>query len=203
MITRSQVQYTEAHLTKIADNAALYAALSSATHLADIAEDAACTLIPGYRLIRLDNREKAGGAELEIALIDDIGLSVVYYIRGTTTDVNGHPAIKIWGWRSYVSSHFEMLRAVIQKVFFNYLIERYDILISNDSLGEGEFFWFRQMSSAIALGHDVYLHKAFTTQLQRITSQAELDGYSNQYWSNISDQASHEALISRAKLDTY
>lgn len=200
MINRSQVQDIKAHLTKNADNAAFYDVIRSGKHLTDIVEDAGCTLISGYRLVRLDNREKANGTEFEIALIDEVGLSVAYYIRVTTTNLIGHPAIKVWGWRSYLAGHSEMLRAVIQNVFFNYLLERYDILISNDFQGEGEFFWLRQISSAIAFGHNVYLPNAFSTQLHPIASQAELDGYTNEYWLNISDQVSHKALISRAKL---
>lgn len=202
MNTRSKVQEPEAHLTRSVDNAAFYVALSSAQHVTDISVDAACTLLSGYRLIRVDNRGKDYGTEFEIALIYDPDLSVVYYNRVTAAKLNSHPAIKCWGWRSYVTGHSEMLGAVIQRVFFNYLLERYDVLISNDPQGEGEFFWLRLISNAIASGHNVYVSESLTTQLHSITTQVALDKFVDEYWSNAAQQAPQVALISTAKLDT-
>lgn len=68
--------------TRTADNAALYAALTTAEGVREISEQG-CTE-PGYRLIRVDDRLKTVGySEFEIALVNDAQLSVAYYDKVT------------------------------------------------------------------------------------------------------------------------
>ncbi|WAH55912.1 hypothetical protein LZ023_23105 [Pseudomonas silvicola] len=201
IITTSQVQEALAKLTRVVDNKAFYAALNAANRLTDIAENAGCALKSGYRLIRIDDRNNAPDVNFEIALIDDIELSIVYYSMIFSTILNGRPTAQIWTWRSYKTNHWEELKAVISKASFNYIIKRFDILISNDlEVGSGEFFWLRQISNSIAEGYSVYYYKGLSTELQPISSQAEFYHFVDQCWSGSHDQHQCLALISRSPL---
>lgn len=68
--------------TRTADNSALYSALAEAVEISDIGEKAGFDSGPDYRLIRIDRRlDVTSDREFEIALIDDLELSVAYYAR--------------------------------------------------------------------------------------------------------------------------
>jgi len=201
IITISQVQEVLEKLTRAVDNKAFYAALSAAKHVTNIAVNSECGLRSGYRLIRIDGRSNGIGANFEIALVDDLEHSVVYYSMVMSTTLNDRPTAQTWVWRTYATSHWEALQTIVSKESFKYIIERFDILISNDlQMGSGEFFWLRQMTNSIADGYSVYYCKALTTKLQPISTQAALDHFVDQCWSGLHEQSQYLALISRSPL---
>lgn len=204
MVRHSDIREAFAHLMRTADNAALYTALSGAERVSDISADAQCVLAPGYRLIRIDHRVRPSGDEFEIALINDIDSSVVYYNKvliSLISDLNCRPATQNLVWRSPNARHAAVLRDVAQKVFFNYVLERYDVILSdNQHTGDGKFFWQRQMSNAIALGLHVYYYQMMTAQLEPVPTQEALNDLEDKLWSEDDEQLYHLALISRVKL---
>jgi|GEM_PF-685844 len=204
LVKTSDIREAFAHLMRTADNAALYAALTGAERVADISAEAKCVVAPGYRLIRVDHRKRPNGDEFEIALVNDVESSVVYYNKvmiSIITDLNCRPATQNLVWRSSNAQHSAVLRDVAQKVFFNYILEKYDVILSdNQQTGEGKFFWQRQMSSALAFGMHVYYYQMMNAQLQPIPDQEALNDLEDQLWSEEEDQQYHLALISKVAL---
>ncbi|WP_455917388.1 hypothetical protein [Pseudomonas cerasi] len=203
------VQHTEirkafAHLVRSADNAHLYNLLTGAERTIDISADAQCILAPGYRLLRVDHRVRPSSDEFEIALINDLERSVVYYNRvviSNIVDLNCRPATQNLVWRSANAQHAAVLRDVAQKVFFNYILDRYDVILSdNQQTGEGKFFWQRQMSNALALGLHVYYYQMLTADLEPINNQEDLNNLEDQLWAEDDAQEYHLALISKVPL---
>lgn len=204
LVKTSDIREAFAHLMRTADNAALYAALTGAERVADISAEAKCVMAPGYRLIRVDHRKRPNGDEFEIALVNDVESSVVYYNKvmiSIITDLKCRPATQNLVWRSSNAQHGAVLRDVAQKVFFNYILDKYDVILSdNQQTGEGKFFWQRMMSSALAFGMNVYYYQMMNAQLQPIPNQDALNDLEDQLWSEEEDQQYHLALISKVAL---
>jgi hypothetical protein len=204
LVKTTDIREAFAHLTRTAENAALYASLLGAEHVADISAEAKCALAPGYRLIRVDHRKRPSSDEFEIALVNDVDSSVVYYNKvmiSIITDLNCRPATQNLVWRSSNALHAAVIRDVPQKVFFNYILEKYDVILSDNlQTGDGKFFWQRQMSNALAFGVHVYYYQMMTAQLQPIPNQDALNELEDQLWSEDEDQQYHLALISKVAL---
>lgn len=204
IVQRSEIIKTFRNLMVTVENDRLYASLVSAAALTDIRAEAKCVLAPGYRLIRIDHRERPSGDEFEIALVNDVDKSVVYYnkvIIAPIVDLNCRPATQNLVWRSPNAQHSNELRDVAQKVFFNYILERYDVILSDyHQTGDGKYFWQRQMSNALAYGMYVYYYQVMTATLKHIPDQRSLDNLENQLWSEDDGQEYHLALISKVPL---
>lgn len=193
-----------AHLMVREENARLYESLVGAEASSDISADAQCIMAPGYRLLRIDHRVRPSSDRFEIALVNDLLKSVAYYNQVVITnivDLKCRPATQNLVWRSTDIRHSAVLRDVAQKVFFNYILSRYDVILSdNQQTGEGKFFWQRQMSTALALGLHVYYYQMMSGSLVDVPDQDALDALSDQLWSESDDQAYHLALISKVTL---
>lgn len=189
-------------LTRMVDNATIYASLTGALEVHILCDQASS----GYRLIRVNNRlDAVGGNEFEIALVDDTSSSVAYYGKVTLVHLQNigirHVA-RIQIWRSADTRHFQALRDISQRVLFGYLIQHYDILLDESGLTEGgKFYWHRQVSRAIDGGFHAYLYEPVTQALRLIPSQRALDGIEDQAWSGTSHE-SLQALISICKRDS-
>ncbi|UVL19639.1 hypothetical protein LOY44_01605 [Pseudomonas sp. B21-044] len=204
LVNTSEILKTFAHLEKTADNTAFYEALTGVQHIHEIAAEAQCLLAPGYRLIRVDHRKRPTSDEFEIALVNDLERSVVYYNRvviSPIVDLKCRPATQNLVWRSQDAQHLSVLSPVAQKVFFNYILEKYDVIVSDgQQTHQGKFFWQRQMSQAIAFGLHVYYYQMMTAKLEPILSQADLNALKDQLWSEDDGQEYHLALISKVEL---
>lgn len=192
-----------AHLVRTEDNARLYDRIAASPNLIEISAEAKHMLPPGYRLLRIDALTP-GTHEFEVALLNDVEESVVYFNRvmvSTIQDLNCRPATQMLVWRSQNAAHQMVLHGLAQNVFFNYILERYDIILSdNHQTGEGKFFWQRQMSQALALGLHVYYYQMLNAVLEPIGDQAALDNLEDQLWSEDDGQEYHLALISKVEL---
>ncbi|KQQ53603.1 hypothetical protein ASF84_17475 [Pseudomonas sp. Leaf127] len=203
-ISDLNIQETNAHLIRKTDNAALYAALSGAAHVTDISAEVQCLMAPGYRLIQVNHRLHPNDDEFEIALINDLESSVAYYNKvliSTITDLSSRRAVQNLAWRSPSAQHAAVLRNVVQQVLFDYLLERYDVILSdNPKTGNGLFFWQRQISNAIAYGLRVYYLQGTSTQFQLIPTQKALNSLVDRLWSGAHTHQDHFTLISKAAL---
>ncbi|NNA36942.1 hypothetical protein HBO97_20715 [Pseudomonas lundensis] len=204
IVQHTEIRKTFAHLMRSVENSHLYDLLTKAERTTDISADAQCILAPGYRLLRVDHRVRPSSDEFEIALINDVVKAVVYYNRvaiSNIVDLNCRPATQNLVWRSPDAQHAAVLRDVAQKVFFNYILDRYDVILSdNQQTGEGKFFWQRQMSNALALGLHVYYYQMLTADLEAIKNQEELNNLEDQLWAEDDAQEYHLALISKVAL---
>ncbi|MFP3850499.1 hypothetical protein [Pseudomonas sp. W5-01] len=204
IVKDSEVIKLFAHLMRRPENTRFYDSLVNAENRTDISADAQCVMAPGYRLLRIDHRERPSSDEFEIALVNDLLNSVVYYNKvmiSTIIDLKCRPATQNLIWRTTDTRHSAVMKDVAQKVFFNYILSRYDVILSdNHQTGEGKFFWQRQMSYALALGLYVYYYQVMSASLQPIPNQDALDGLADQLWSEDDGQEYHLALISRIEL---
>lgn len=184
-----------ASLARTADNSAFYAALIAADGVREINEMAGFRADPRYRLIRVDHRvETAKSEEFEIALVDDIELSVAYYDKVTLVcepNVSSRLLARNLVWRSANRRHSLALRDISQQVLFSYIVHNYDILVAADTMTDGGiFYWHRQVSRAIEKGLHVYLYDPTTQSLRSVPTQHDLSDLQGQAWSD----ASHETL---------
>ncbi len=204
LVNTTEIRATFAPLMQADGNARLYAALSGAERISDISAEAQCLLAPGYRLIRVDHRERLNGDQFEIALLNDVEKYVAYYnkvVISQISDLNCRPATQNLVWRSPHANHAAVLRDVAQKVFFNYILAHYDVILSDcNQTGEGKFFWQRQMSNALAYGLHVYYYQMMTATLKPIPTQADLDALEDHLWSEEEENQHHLALISKIEL---
>lgn len=204
LVNPSEIIKTFAHLEKTADNKVLYEELTGAQHTHEIAAEAQCLLAPGYSLIRIDHRKRPSSDEFEIALVNTLERSVVYYNRvviAPIVDLKCRPATQNLVWRSQDAQHLTVLRDVAHKVFFHYILEKYDVILSDgQQTHEGKFFWQRQMSQAIAFGLHVYYYQMMTARLEPIRTQEDLNALKDKLWSESDGQEHHLALISKVEL---
>ncbi|WP_243055242.1 hypothetical protein [Pseudomonas sp. BP01] len=175
-------------LTRTADNAALYAALTGADGVRDIGEQMGYSAETGYRLIRVDHDSNSIGTdEFEIALVDDAQSSVAYYIKVllalSPKPTNRHTACN-QVWRSASNRHSLALRDISQNVLFGYIAQLYDILlVEGEVYGGGKFYWHRQVSRAIDGGFYVSIYDQATQAFRAVLTQRALSDIHDQAWS--------------------
>ncbi|MCS4065485.1 hypothetical protein [Pseudomonas putida] len=186
-------------LARTADNSAYYTALTTAEGLFEITEINELVDLradPQYRLIRIDHRlgmEERDG--FEIALVDDIELSVAYYDKvtlGRSPDIGRRKLASNLIWRSASNRHSRALRDISQKVLFSYMVNDYDILLDAEAITDGgNFYWHRQVSRAIEKGLHAYAYDPTTQALRPIQTQLALNNLQDQVWTEVN----HKALI--------
>lgn len=173
----------------------LYKRISNAERSIDISADVASVLPDSYRLLRLDDRDGLRNG-YEIALLNDLESSLAFYIQVT---LKAGMATQI-AWRSPSSQHAAVIADIADKVFFDYLLKRHDIVLSNDQItGEGQHRWQRQLSHALMRGMKIYLCQT-GGQLKYIENQAALNELVDGAWSNSEHQSSTAALICKVGL---
>lgn len=211
LLNERKINQDFAKLTKRDANKSLYDAMTTTAPsvlVTPIERAAKHTLAPGYRLVRVDGREPEinGFPTFEIALLNDITQQVVYYnhvIITQVSDLNCRPASQMMVWRSSDQKHEAVLNNLANNVFFNYILERYDVILSDSShTGQGQFFWKRQMSSALARGLYVYFYRMLEAQLEPILNQEALDELDESLWGEDDRYSHHLAIISRINLPT-
>lgn len=187
-------------LTRTADNSAFYAALTTAGGVSDIGETAGYSAEPSYRLIRVDRQLDSDSVnEFEIALVNDVELSVIYYAKVAVIhipEVSNRNIAKHQVWRSASMCHSEALRDISQKVLLGYIAQRYELLLAEDAVwGDGKFYWHRQVSRALELGYHVFSYDGISHTLRPIPTQRALSDLQDQAWSSAGPD-SLRALIS-------
>jgi hypothetical protein len=183
-----------AFLTGTADNSAFYTALTAADGMREINEQAGLRADPRYRLVRVDHRLGPAKNEFEIALVDDIELSVAFYDKVTLVCVPGvsnRLLARNLVWRSANRRHSLALRDISQKVLFNYIVQYYDIFLAADTMTDGgNFNWHRHVSRAIEKGLYAFVYHPTTQALQSIPTQGALNDLQDLAWSD----GDHEGL---------
>ena len=205
LVSRREITKTFAYVERTAENHALYLELSGVEARADISAEVRHSIPPGYHLVRVDGRVGSeAGKCFEIALLNDLTQAVVYYNKVIITelvDQNCRPATQMLVWRSTDAQHGPVLRDLPSNVFFNYILERYDVILSDQNqTREGHTFWQRHMSLALARNLHVYYYRMLSASLQPIANQQELDDLTDVIWGEADGQEDHLALISRVQL---
>jgi hypothetical protein len=191
-------------LTRASENTAFYVTLTAAEEMREIADGAGFNAGSSYRLIRVDHRLDTTDVEqFEIALVDDTELSVAYYDRITLEylpEFSSRYFARNQAWRSASRRHSLALHDVSNKVLFGYIVQSYNLLMTQDAVsGCGQFYWHRQVSRAIEHGLHVYTYEVGEHTLRSIPSQTVLNDIASLGWSN-TRQEPLQALISRSPL---
>nr|WP_314492529.1 hypothetical protein [uncultured Pseudomonas sp.] len=192
-------------LTRTVENAAFYAALTSAHGVREISELVGYSAEPRYRLIRVDHRlNLIGDNDFEIALVDDAHSSVAYYNKVTLVripEADERIAARDAVWRSASNRHSLALRDISQKVLFGHIAQHYDILLTEGDLsGGGKFYWHRHVSRAIEGGLHVSVYQQAARVFRLISTQSALNDIQDQAWSGASPEP-RVVLVSILPLD--
>lgn len=155
-------------------------------------------------MIRVDHRKETSSKnEFEIALVDDVELSVAYYDKVTLLPepkVSGGQLAYNLVWRSASSRYSEALNDSSLQLLFDYTIQDYDIFLVADKMIDGGIFdWYRQVSKAIDKGLHAYVYDQITKALEPIPTQRALSEFQDQAWSG-AHQNSLRAIISSTAL---
>ena len=186
------------------DDAALnqqeFLRIHGTTAAQDIAKQALVVLPPSYRLLRLDIDE----THFEIALICDADQSLVYYVRAVIwPDVmlEGKPVTQTLVWRTNDVAHKRVTSGVTEDVFFNYLVEQYNIVASDaNHTTEGKNFWIRQLGMAMFRGLFVYRYDLLESNLTRVLDHAVVRNNSIDLWGDAPKYEYILAVIAKSEL---
>lgn len=158
----------------------------------------------GYRLIRANERLSRRRGEIEIALVNDLTCAVALYVNLTIADLRHGVAVQHFTWRSSDVEHDAMLLSASQRFIFGYILNQYDLILSDSpKTGQGRYLWTQQVSKAIAEGFLVHHAADSGTRFEPVTTQAELNDLQEKWCTMTDDQSCHLALISKAPRTTH
>lgn len=194
-----------AHLDERERNSALYASLAAAPTPQDLSGLVTHPVPPGYRLLRIDGRLPPSELDrFEIVLLCDADKSVAYYNRviiQSHIDLRCRPATQSLVWRTAKYQHGQVLRDLASRVFFDYILSRYDVIMSDSQQTiEGHQFWRRKLSEALARQLHVYHFRFMTGQLAGIPDEAALEQACSELWGETEQHEDYLAIISRHEL---
>ncbi|MCW2480891.1 hypothetical protein [Candidatus Symbiopectobacterium sp. NZEC135] len=204
LLNPARVTEVFAHLNETPDNRAVYSELVNGNDVT--AQIKGVSLAPGYRVVRVDDRNKGKiqQSHFELALINDLTEEVVYYNRviiQPDSYLKCRPVTQILVWRTQKPKHRAVLHDFAGIIFISYLLERYDIIVSDrNQTHEGMSFWQARMYDALALGLHLYAYDMITCELREMTNEAELERGETWLWGEIDHFQNRLAIISKFKL---
>lgn len=190
------------HLVEAERNRALYQAMTAG---ASIAHDVhGLILPPGYRLVRINSRLDVHAEHFELALLNDLTEEVVYYNRVITQrdrELNCRPVSQVLVWRTRKPQHNVVLAGLPGKIFFEYLIESYDVVVSDvNQTNEGMSFWLARMYEAIEFDLNVYAYDVMSGELKTIGAESDVGKYQTWLWGDADHYQHRLAIISKVQL---
>lgn len=198
MLNEDKIRASFTDLNVSENNRKLYGDLVAHSHIQNIASEVGKPIPEGYRLLLIQNRK--GTDKFEIALVQDSSESVIYYnyvIIVPYVDLKCRPATQQLVWRSTVYKHRDILANLAGAIFFNFILSRYDVIMSdNVQTGEGQYFWQRQMSEALARALCVYHYELMSGKLTHIKSDDELALLTDKLWGETEHYKESLAIIS-------
>ncbi|MDM4500038.1 hypothetical protein [Klebsiella oxytoca] len=201
LLNPAKVTEVFAHLNETPHNLAMYSELVKGDDVTDNVKGV--TLAPGYRVLRVDDRKKPEIKQehFELALINDVTEEVVYYNRviiQPDTFLNCRPVTQILVWRTQKPKHRAVLHNFAGIIFIEYLLERYDIIISDrNQTHEGMSFWQARMYDALELGLHVYAYDMLTCELREMRSETDLGDGESWLWGDLDHYQNRLAIISK------
>lgn len=180
-------------------NARLYQDLSSWPTSQDLGRLGIHPVVPGYRLLRLDDRVATSRLpSFEVVMLCDTTKEVVYYNRVLVTkisELNIKPATQSLVWRSRDYQHDAVLQKIAANVFTNYILDKYTAIVSDgNQTSGGKFFWESQVSAAMYRGNNIYFYKMMTAELEHIKDKDDFNMLKNFIWGE-ADAFEHNLVI--------
>ncbi|BEM84001.1 hypothetical protein SME41J_33250 [Serratia marcescens] len=204
LLIPAKVTEVFAHLNETQDNRALYSELVNGNDVT--LEVKGISLAPGYRVMRVDNRntKTIPQEHFELALINDLTEEVVYYNRVIIQPdnyLNCRPVTQILVWRTQKPKHRAVLHDFAGIIFMNYLLERYDVIVSDrNQTHEGMSFWQARMYDALEQGLYLYAYDMMTCELRPLTNESELEKGETWLWGDLEHYQDRLAIISKYSL---
>ncbi|MDB6374138.1 hypothetical protein [Photorhabdus bodei] len=204
LVNPEKVNEVFAHLNESSDNHTLYTALMNGVDITD--QIKGLLLSPGYRLVRVDGRfgNRISQSHFELALVNDVSKEVAYYNRVVIQpDVvsNCRPVTQILVWRIRTPQHRAVLRDLAGKVFFDYLLEHYNVIVSDmNQTTDGIAFWQDRMYDALAYNMHVYAYDMITCELRKILTQNDVSRQESWLWGDPEHHQNRLAIISKSEL---
>ncbi|WP_340614125.1 hypothetical protein [Xenorhabdus thailandensis] len=204
LVDPEKINAVFAHLNEGSDNHALYISLMGGTDITN--QIRGLVFSPGYRMVRVDGRlgEWISQSHFELALINDVSKEVVYYNRVVIQPdvvLNCRPVTQILVWRIRTPQHRAVLRDLAGKVFFDYLIERYDVIVSDmNQTTDGMAFWQDRMYDALAYNMHVYSYDMISGELHKILTQNDVSSQEIWLWGDPEHYQNRLAIISKNEL---
>lgn len=163
-------------------NAERYAADAFRDDLEDVARAARMTLVPGYRLVRVEEE----ASDFVIVLLCDSTQEIAYSIHCDLWEgvvLNGKPLLEVRVWRTGLVKHHRITSGLAEAVFRLYLLERYRMIASAcTQIFAGREFWIRQLGHALAYGGQVYRYNPLDGQLLAITDHSDIVSNACDLW---------------------
>ncbi|AWK42911.1 hypothetical protein GPY51_20130 [Photorhabdus laumondii subsp. laumondii] len=207
LVNPEKVNEVFAHLNESSDNHTLYTALMNGVDITD--QIKGLLLSPGYRMVRVDGRfgNRISQSHFELALVNDVSKEVAYYNRVVIQpDVvsNCRPVTQILVWRIRTPQHRAVLRDLAGKVFFDYLLEHYNVIVSDmNQTTDGIAFWQDRMYDALAYNMHVYAYDMITCELRKILTQNDVSRQESWLWGDPEHHQNRLAIISKSELPIY
>ncbi|MDE1492817.1 hypothetical protein [Xenorhabdus bovienii] len=204
LVSPEKINEVFAHLNENSDNHTLYASLMGGEDISG--QIKGLSLSPGYRMVRVDNRltNKISQSHFELALINDISKEVAYYNRVVIqpdVELNCRPVTQILVWRIRTPQHRAALRDLAGKVFFDYLLERYNVIVSDmNQTNDGMAFWQDRMYDALMYNLHVYAYDMITCELRKILTQDDVSRQEMWLWGDPEHHQNRLAIISKSEL---
>ncbi|BET97287.1 hypothetical protein [Xenorhabdus taiwanensis] len=204
LVRPEKINEVFAHLNESSDNHTLYASLMGGSDITG--QIKGLSLSPGYRMVRIDNRltDKISQSHFELALINDISKEVAYYNRVVIQPdvvLNCRPVTQILVWRIRTPQHRAALRDLAGKVFFDYLLERYNVIVSDmNQTNDGMAFWQDRMYDALMYNLYVYAYDMITCELRKILTQDDVSRQEMWLWGDPEHHQNRLAIISKSEL---
>lgn len=202
LIDPSVVQKTFSMLTLDASNRNLLVSLTpqEEIHLPGL------SLAPGYRLIRVNNRlhHEVPQQHFELAVVNDLTQEVVYYNRvifQPDSFLKHRPVTQILVWRTQKPKHRGALRDVAGKIFTQYLLENYDVVVSDRSqTTDGMSFWHARFFDALHSNMYLYGYDMLTCELREIETEIDVQTQTDWLWSDQDKHQDRLAIVSKFPL---
>ncbi|EYU15845.1 MULTISPECIES: hypothetical protein [Photorhabdus] len=204
LVNPEKVNEVFAHLNESSDNHTLYTALMNGVDITD--QIKGLLLSPGYRMVRVDGRfgNRISQSHFELALVNDVSKEVAYYNRVVIQPdvvLNCRPVTQILVWRILKREHRTVLHELAGKVFFDYLLEHYNVIVSDmNQTHDGISFWQARMYDALAYNMHVYAYDMITCELRKILTQNDVSRQESWLWGDPEHHQNRLAIISKSEL---
>lgn len=159
-------------------------------------------VVPGYRLLRLDERLSSTSLPtFEVVMLCDTTKEVVYYNRVLVTSISD-ASIKAAAlslvWRSSDFQHDVALQKIAVNVLTHYVLEQHIAILSDGN--QGIFFWESLVSAAMSRGNNAYAYKAMPAELEHIKDRDDFILLKDAIWGNAGAFGHNLVILSKDSL---
>ena len=115
--------------------------------------------------------------------------------------LNCRPVSQVLVWRTQDPMHLAAQAGLPGKVFLGYLIERYDVVVSDiNQTNAGMNFWMARMFEALNSGLNIYAYDVMSGELHPVQEKGDIGNYHTCLWGDADHYQHRLAIISKLRL---